>query len=105
MDSLLTGINNGVTDVFDRVSDIGGEIADSLGTDYKIPVTPELVVADFRGVLPSNTSAINSNPAGNGAPVVNVKNIIVRSDEDFDSAATVFNRNIMHELNWSQYVQ
>lgn len=105
MDSLLTGINNGVTDVFDRVSDIGGEIASSLGTDYKIPVTPELAVADFRGVLPSNTSAINSNPTGNGAPVVNVKNIIVRSDEDFDSAATVFNRNIMHELNWSQYVQ
>lgn len=105
MESLLTGINNGVTGVFNRVSNIGGEIADSLSGDYTIPVTPKLKVADFNGVLPSNMPAIDSRPVVNEAPVVNVKNIIVRSDEDFDSAATVFNRNIMHELNWSQYAQ
>lgn len=107
MKSLLTGINNGVTGVFNRVSDIGGEIADSLSGDYTIPVVPELKIADFNGTLPSNgsKSIIDPRPVVNEAPVVNVKNIIVRSDEDFDSAATVFNRNIMHELNWSQYAQ
>lgn len=107
MKSLLTGINNGVTDVFNRVSDIGGEIADSLSGDYTIPVVPELKISDFNGTLPSNESKsiIDPRPVVNEAPVVNVKNIIVRSDEDFDSAATVFNRNVMHELNWSQYAQ
>lgn len=107
MKSLLTGINNGVTGVFNRVSDIGGEIANSLSGDYTIPVVPELKIADFNGTLPSNgsKSIIDPRPVVNEAPVVNVKNIIVRSDEDFDSAATVFNRNIMHELNWSQYAQ
>lgn len=107
MKSLLTGINNGVTGVFNRVSDIGGEIADSLSGDYTIPVVPELKIADFNGTLPSNgsKSIIDPRPVVNEAPVVNVKNIIVRSDEDFDSAATVFNRNVMHELNWSQYAQ
>lgn len=107
MKSLLTGINNGVTGVFNRVSDIGGEIANSLSGDYTIPVVPELKIADFNGILPSNgsKSIMDPRPVVNEAPVVNVKNIIVRSDEDFDSAATVFNRNVMHELNWSQYVQ
>ena len=87
MKGLLDGINDGVTRVLDRVSNLGGEIADKMSSSYDISVTPNVDLASAN-IIGGNGKApvvsaygVDSQSMGNTVNI-NMNTKVYRTDED-----------------------